>query len=163
MRSWLSTLKWVLPHPLHRHLALLMCGEGEGPGHFSRLFVCFEGGEEESHKTLQQTDQRLTLLLALVQLVVQRWPKRFVLGCVNPPLAAEASSRNLGQPFLPSLYPYHPLSPHLSTLHRLSAETMSNFDLRTIALNFKVFLDGDVLTLESEDTFYNTYSTKRRD
>ena len=28
---------------------------------------------------------------------IQRWPKKFVLGCVIPPLAVGASSRNLGQ------------------------------------------------------------------
>ena len=32
---------------------------------------------------------------------VQRWPTKFVLGCVISPLAAGAISRNLGQAFLP--------------------------------------------------------------
>ena len=32
--------------------------------------------------------------------LVQRWPKQCVLGCVIPPLATHASSRNLGHTFL---------------------------------------------------------------
>ena len=33
-------------------------------------------------------------------LLLQSWPKKFVLGCVIPPAGAVARSRNLGQTFL---------------------------------------------------------------
>ena len=35
---------------------------------------------------------------------VQSWPKKLVLGCVISPLRQQEESRNLGQPFLATLY-----------------------------------------------------------
>ena len=43
---------------------------------------------------------KFKMLLKNFHTLVKGWPKKFVLGCVIPPLAVGAISRNLGQTFL---------------------------------------------------------------
>ena len=57
--------------------------------------------EKEAAAALKNRFRSLDPTDAIITKVrLQRWPKKFVLGCVNPPAGTVARSRNLEQTFL---------------------------------------------------------------
>ena len=89
--------------------------------------------------------------------LVQRWPKQCVLGCVIPPLATHASSRNLGHIFLAnsSMYREVEVENDLCTFH---------FSVRSICFSvpltlylFVEFYNNAILTDQAAGS--NSYLT----
>ena len=67
-------------------------GDSRNPSNASLPIWLIRGRRPNSFLGLSLNDRTIPL---------QRWAKKLVLGCMIPPLAVGATSRNLGQTFLP--------------------------------------------------------------